>query len=116
MLLGVFLNDSMAEQLEKLKNQDLPVKTSFKLAKTLKKMDEEKKHFEEEKLKLLKKYGEEIEDNPGSYSVGTDNKEFYEKLEELCNIKVDIEKIKIEDLGDIKLSTNTLLFLDFLIE
>jgi len=108
----------MKPSLQKLITQDIPVKTAFKVGKTIKVLEKEYEVYEESKRKLFKKYGEENID--GNLKIKEENiKVFNEDLEELMNIEVDIElqKIKIGELGeDTKLAGIDMFNLDILLE
>jgi len=107
---------SFNASLKKLLIQDLPVKISFKLGKLIKPLNEEYKIFAENKKKLFTKYGEE---EKGQVKIKPENtKAFTKDFEELLNIEVeiDIPKIKVDDLGDIKISPLDMSNLDILIQ
>ena len=83
----------------KLLNADLPIKVSYRLSKTIKKIEEELKHFDTQRIELLKKYGEPIE-NGTKYQV-KDLEGFNKDMNELLAEKVEINVTTI-DLKDIE--------------
>ena len=102
--------------LSKLVKQDLNITLAFKLSKDLKKIEEELKIFEEKRMGLFKKYGEEKE---GQMQVSKSNFEpFLKELEELLSVKVNIEfnKLKMSQIEGVKLSAVDLLALSSFIE
>jgi sulfopyruvate decarboxylase TPP-binding subunit len=102
------------DSLIKLFKMDLPIIISYKLGKLVKEVDKEIKHFEEERFKLIKKYGELTDKN--SYSVKPENvEEFAKDLKELLEIslKLEIEKVSLENISsEIKLSAIDLVSLE----
>ena len=86
---------------KKLMEQDLPVKQSYEVAKLARRIDEETNLYNEQRQKLLQKYGEQDGDK---YVIRPENVDVCNgELGELLNIDVDIpEKIDI-------LSTNVVL-------
>ena len=94
------------ESFNKLLNADLPVKVSYRLSKTIKKIEEELKHFDVNRIELIKKYGE-TEDNI-HYTVKKENMESYVKdMEELFTEKVDINvtQVTLTEIENAKLSS-----------
>lgn len=111
--------------LKKLLSTDLPVKVAFKIAKLVNKINPDLKIYEEQRFKIIKELGEQTDKEKDIWSVKPENFEkFKEELTKLSEIEVDLsfapgkplEKIKIEDLGDIKLEPNDLVPLEWLIE
>ena len=107
---------SVKPSMKKLLNQDLPIKISYNLSKLISELNEEYTLFEEKKQLLFIKYGEEKENK---ISIKQENvKTFTKDIGDLLDIEVEIEvtKVKLNDLGDIKLSPLDMLNLDILIE
>lgn len=111
--------------LSKLNNAELPVKVSYKLSKNIKNIEKELSVYEEEKQKLINKYGEKDEDGKNKINEnGTINildpeawnKDYKELLEIENDIKV--EKISIDDLAktDFKITAAELALIDYLIK
>jgi hypothetical protein len=110
--------------LKNLLELKLPVKIAYKLSKLVDKMQPELKIFDEQKLSLVKKLGVATE-NPGEFQVLPKNmEEFREDLKKLLDIDVNLEfgegkgleKISLADLGDISISPQDLLVLNWLIQ
>src|SRR5262249_22232382 len=84
--------------LEKLLNNDLPVAVSFRLSKLIKSLNSELQHHEEERIKLVKKYGTT---NETGVAVLPDRfQEFVKDMDSLNGLEVnlDIKPVSIEDL------------------
>lgn len=94
--------------LTKLLSQDLSITVSFKLAKLAKIMEDEigqKSVYEQERVKLIHKYGKE--DDKGQIAVSDDNRQsFMIDLETLLTqeIEIDYEPVKVSDSTEVKLS------------
>lgn len=80
--------------ISKLMSKELPVIQSYAVAKLARRIDEETKLYNEQRQKLLQKYGEQDGDK---YVIRPENVDVCNgELEELLNIDVDIpEKIDI---------------------
>jgi hypothetical protein len=90
------------EALKKLLNMDLPIKSSFVLGKLVKEVNAELAHFEDERIKLVKKMG--TEDGEGNFNVTQEKAgEFMSAYSELSDIEVELnyEPVSADDLGDI---------------
>ena len=87
--------------ISKLMSKELPVIQSYEVAKLARRIDEETKLYNEQRQKLLQKYGDQ---DGEKYVIRPENVDVCNgELEELLNIDVDIpEKIDI-------LSTNVAL-------
>jgi len=110
------------ECMNKLANMDLPISTSYKLSKLIKKLNKEYDDIEEFRVQLIKKYGQEdneqknIRVNPDSEEFLSFLKEYNEFMETEVDIDIDKLEIKTEEL-DIKIKSVELLgmeqFVDF---
>lgn len=103
--------------LEKLVSLDVPIKTAFKIGNSIKNFNNEYAAFEDSKMKLFKKYGEENED--GNLKIKEENIEKFKKeLEDLMDIEINIKvpKVTLKELGDIKISAGDIANLDILIK
>ena len=121
------INNIIVNSIEALKNlsgKELDVKTSFKIAKNIKVIDEISNIFVDEKRKLVSKYGTKDEegnlkvDDHGVAEIDKDNlEEWNRSYADLLEIENDIgiEKIKLSDL-DIKVSPQELLAVEYMIE
>lgn len=103
------------EALNKLAEKDLPILTSFKITDILFTIEKEINNYNQQKNKLIQKYG--TTENEINYNFSDENKiKFIQELEELNNLEVDlsIEKIKLPD--DINISASILYSLNNFIE
>ena len=105
---------NMREALEKLVQMDLPIKQSFLLSKFAKKATVELQEFEEQRVKLVNKYGE-TDETTGTTSVAPANLEAFRKdLDELTDVELffDIPPIRVEALENVKISVSDLMALE----
>lgn len=120
-------NSTIINSIEALKiisSKELDVRTSFKIAKNIKAIDNISNIFTEEKRKLVSKYGTKDEegklkvDDNGVSEIHKDNLDEWNKsYMELLNIEneVEIQKVKLSDL-DVRLSAQELLAIEYMIE
>lgn len=103
------------EPLKKLSLQELPVAISFYLSGLYQELDKHIKLFEEQRINLLKKYGST--DDQGNLFIdeanNTNTELYLQELKELldCEVEIAYEKIKIEKLGEIKISVQDMITL-----
>ena len=111
--------------LRKLNNAELPVRVSYKLAKNIKSIDKELKIYEEEKQKLINKYGEKDEEGKSKVNENgminiLDTENWNKDIKELLEIEVEInvEKINIDELAksDLKITPSELTLIDYMIK
>lgn len=111
------------EALAKINASELGIKTSFKIAKAIKKVEENLSLYNSEKKKLFSKYGEKKED--GELNIDEngqlrilDSISFNRDLEELNNIEVEleVEKLDIEELNGVVLTPGEVITIDYLIK
>lgn len=105
---------NMREALDKLILMDLPIRQSFLLSKFAKKAAVELQEFEEQRVKLVNKYGETNEVT-GTTSVAPSNLEnFRRELDELTDVELffDVPPIRIGDLANVKISVADLMALE----
>ena len=103
---------SIKDELSILFNTPLPIKTSMRLGKFIKVVNEEFKLFNELRNNKIKELGQE--DEKGNIVIKEDSeeyKQFVKEIEEalLENIEVDLPEISVEELQGIKLTTQQLL-------
>ena len=103
---------------EALNDNDLqmPVAVIFSIEKNKQTLMTVAQDVEKYRMDIIKKYGEEID---GNYNVPQDKIEIANKeLQDLFSIEqeVNIYKFNIEDLGDIKLTSNQMNAILFMIE
>jgi len=126
MLLSHIINNNFRAAFGTVLSAKIPVKTSWKLRNISKKLDENLKLFNESREDLVKKLATkddagimQTEDLDGqkSYVFSEENKkEFLREMESLQSIDVKIEKIKIEELGDIFIEPMILIYLGDLLK
>ena len=79
----------------KLSAIELPLKTSYKLAKLIRQVNDELVLFDEQRLKLCKKYGAYITEE-NSYSIPPDKMpEFSNEYSELLSVEVNLNFEKV---------------------
>ena len=127
------LNEVMAMQagLDVILGKELPVKTSYWLARFLDKVGVEFKAMEAARIKLIEKYAKKDKDGkpmmkkvkkgeqPKEFDLTDDNmKKFQAEYGELGQeeFEIDFKPIKLEQLGDIKLKPIVLIQLGKIIE
>lgn len=103
---------------EALNNNDLqmPVAVIFSIEKNKQTLMTVAQDVEKYRMDIIKKYGEEVD---GNYNVPQDKIEIANKeLQDLFSIEqeINIYKFNIEDLGDIKLTSNQMNAILFMIE
>ena len=103
---------SSVSVLNKLIEEPLPTKVSFKLMKLLNVLNAEVKLVEDQRLKLVKQYSTD------GNTVSEDNKDaFLKEFSEFLNEEVDVmwEPVEVDTLGDsIKLSVIDLAKIQYL--
>lgn len=103
--------------LEKIASVDLPLKLLYSLTKLMEKLEREMRFFNDERDKLIIKYGEQEED--GTFRIPGDKvAEFQLHASELADIDVewDIAPIVLPLIDDLKLSYHELKMLEGFIE
>ena len=103
---------------EALNDNDLqmPVAVLFSIEKNKQTLMAVAQDVEKYRMDIIRKYGEEVD---GNYNVPQDKIEIANKeLQDLFSIEqeVNIYKFNIEDLGDIKLTSNQMNAILFMIE
>lgn len=110
------------QSLRNLMAEKLPIKVSYRLSKLVIKIQPELTVYDEQRMKLVKELG--TEEN-GSWVVSPENiTKFTDELAKLQELEVDLkfgedkefEKISMEDLGDIKISSEDMVNLNWLFE
>lgn len=107
--------------LEKLVDEEISIKTAYRLSRIIKELNGELQHFEEQRQKLVHKHGEQQEDAPeGNITVPEENMlDFQRELSELLtvDIELDCNPMHIDEFGDVKITTSEILLIDcFLME
>ena len=114
MKVSLFEVYSSVSVLNKLVDLALPAKSSYKFVKIMRKFNEELKMLEEERQKLINKYGQEKD---GVVTVEEKNKEtFLKEFGDLLEtqIEVDWEPISIDALGSVEISVAEITKIQFL--
>lgn len=107
---------------EQIKYKTLPIKASYAISKNLNILNREIKAYEQERLKLIDKYGSKDEEGKliienGSFKI--DNvQEFNEKFKELAEIsnELEIHSLNIDILENEKFSPIELEAIDYMLE
>jgi len=116
--------DSKAS-LEKLAQTTLPIKIAYRIGKIISQFNPELELFEEQRQKLVKQYGECLDEKADRWEVKPELKEdFFAELDELKDAEVEvgfsddkpIKKIKVSELGDISLQPAHFVNLDWLFD
>lgn len=117
----LFEISKILESIYKILDKDLPIKCAYSLSKLTKMIIAENQTLEENRIKLLERYGEKDNSNKlkvnenGTVSIMKEHIDtFQEQYNELMNIEVeiDVNSVSIESLGDINVSPKDLLVLD----
>lgn len=113
------VDEKLHAALQKLSNEQLPLKTAFKLKGINKLIKDEFAKYDEVRKEALQKHGLKNEDG----SLKTDEKNnvkfdqdgmkgFIEELNELSNMEVEIPTISLSELGSVNLTAAQLEALD----
>ena len=109
---------AMRGSLVKLIEKDLPIKQSYNLAKFIKKANDELEQFEQQRIKLVNRYG--AKDEEGNIAVKEEHQQqFVNELNELTEIEVEFEgfkPLKLADLRNIYFTTNDMMSLIDIVE
>ncbi len=112
------------EELKKLLDFKLPVKTAYNIGKMINKIQPELKAFEEVRVKLIKELGEQKGED-GNWEIKKENlQKFTEEIEKVLNSEISLDfnevdkfqKISIDQIGEEKIEASLLLKLDWLFE
>lgn len=126
-MIQVTLNDILnnAEIFRELSTKSLPVKTAFKVARLIRELDKENITFDESRRQIIEKYAERDENGiikqtpEGNIQLQPDKiEECNSELVELLNttIEINVDKISIDALGDIKITPAQMINLEAFIE
>ncbi len=98
--------------LQELFNMKLPIYVGYKIAKIKDKADQETKLYNVRRMEIIKEFGELTDKKTDTWTVKKENiEEFNKKIEELNDIPVsllDVDKIKIKELGEIVIEPRNL--------
>jgi len=112
----------MVEALVSLSKRDFKAKTAYRISKITKKILKEFEIFNEQRMKLIEKYG--LKDDKGKLITKDghyqfeDMEAFNAEIKELLEteIQINVETLSIEDFGDCELSPSELAGLGNLIK
>lgn len=109
----IFVND-FTKNLNKLSEQPIGVAKAWALAKFTKQVAEKYKIFEEQRIKILEKYGKKDKEGNYKFEKGQDKKAEAE-MTELFQLEetYQIEPIRLDD--DVKMSAKQLMMLEDLL-
>jgi len=127
MLLAKIVSSRFRKSLDKLSSQELPIKAMFQLKGIVKQLREEITKWDEVQLEAAKKWAtkdvnghpilEKQEGKTSYYKMERENMvQFAAELGELAKVEIEVQDVKINDLGSAKLTTDDLVELEFLVE
>lgn len=122
MKLSNLVNPAFKSALTKLNQQQLPLKTAFKLKGIINSVDVELKKYDEIRQAALTQYGKKNEDGSltadenGNVSL-EDAESFVKQLNELLSLDIELPKVTLAELGEnVTMSSEELFLLDFISE
>ncbi len=104
-----------ASVMNKLIDVSLPAKLSFRLVRVMRDLNDALKHLEEERTKLIKKYGNDSGD--GNITVSEEQKEqFLQEFNDLLSEEIEInwEQIDPDSMGNTPLTVGDIAKISFL--
>ena len=112
------------QSLSTLSQQSLPIKISYLISKNIVKISDELKIYNEERQKLINKYGKKDEndklivDKNNQVTFGENTASWNKDFSELLSIEneVDIKTFSIDKLDNVTLSPNELMQISYMIE
>lgn len=127
LLLAKIVSPKFRKSVDKLASQELPIKAMFQLKGVVKQIREETTKWDELQLDAAKKWADKdeegkpiLERTDGKstyYKMGHENMiQFAAEMGELAKVEIELSEVKINDLGDVKLTTDDLVELEFLVE
>jgi len=105
---------ALETSLSKIFDKELNIKIAYRLGILLKDLSKEMRSLEENRINLVKKYGNE-DGETKQITVGSEQTaDFYKEFNELLTLKIDIdfEPIPLSAFGDISLSAADVMKLD----
>jgi hypothetical protein len=105
---------SLEASLSKLFDKEVNIKVAYRLSSLLKRLSEEMTTLEENRVTLIKKYGEEDAKTKQLTVTPAKTQDFYKEFSELMQleIEIDFKPIPLSAFGDIALSASDVLKLD----
>ena len=127
MMLAKIVSSRFRKSLDKLSSQELPIKAMFQLKGIVKQLREEITKWDEVQLEAAQKWAtkdvngqpvlEKQEGKTSYYKMERENMiQFAAELGELAKVEIEVQDVKINDLGSAKLTTDDLVELEFLVE
>ncbi len=127
MVLAKVVSPNFKKSLDNLSSQKLPIKAMFKLKGIVQQLREEKSKWDEIHFELTKKWSEKDESGSPIIETRKDKTTYYKvlrenmvqlaaELGELAKIEIDVTEISIKELGDISLTVDDLIELEFLVD
>lgn len=129
---AIFASSDFMDALKTLIDKDVPVKTAYKLKKILDQVGEALTLFNSTRTKVLEKYcvkwdADDLEKNQKKGAPKIENKQYVFTPDVMDNLNKDIsellsieflinDRVKLDDLGDVKLPTKALVLLEELFE
>lgn len=113
------------QSLHKLSNMRLPIGVAYKISKLINKLQPDLRIYEEQRAKLVKDLGEQTDKEKDLWTIKPENTaKFTEEIKKLQEIEVNLnfgegkglEKVKVDELGDVEVEPNDLVSLDWLFE
>lgn len=94
------------DALQKLAEQPLPVKQSYRLSKIIKAVKPELEVFESERIKICEKFGT-LNESKNSYNI-TDEESFKKEYEELVSqpVELDFKPLNLLECDNIKITAH----------
>lgn len=107
-----------SEALQHLLDEKLPIKTAYKLQRTLRAVLAEVSSFEAARNALVRQLAQ-AKDAPGPVQVPADKmNEFLKQIDETLSTEVDVDVVRVplSELGEVQLSVRDVLLLSYLVE
>jgi hypothetical protein len=124
MKLSNLIDPRFKQAMTSLNQQQLPLKTAFKLKGIINSVDVELKKYEEVRQAALSKYGKKKEDGSldadenGNIPLEGESAEgFVKELNELLTLEIELPSVSASELGSsVTMSSGELFLLDFITE
>ena len=126
-MLARIVSSRFRKSLDKLSSQELPIKVMYQLKGIVKQLREEITKWDEIQLEAAKKWAdkddngnpvlEKQEGKTAYYKMSRENMiQFAAELGELAKVEIEVQTVKLGDLGSAKLTTDDLVELEFLVD
>lgn len=126
-MIKVSLNDILNSNniFREISNKTLPVKTAFRIARIIRELDKENATFDEARRKIINKYAD-YDENGNIKQTDEGNIIIKQECIDACNneiiellntiVEINVEKLHIDDLGDLELTPAQSLSLDAFVD